>query len=79
MSEHTKKNNKVVNFIEIWNQLSQSQKTILFKLGQVGWKLDYLSHSNIESAKIVHINGDKGHVTIYGEVEFFENNKVLTA
>ncbi|OUS27924.1 hypothetical protein A9Q98_08570 [Thalassotalea sp. 42_200_T64] len=79
MSEYAVSTDKNFSFIEIWNKLSQSQKTMLFKLGQVGWQLDYANCFDLDAAKIIHTNGDEGFVNILGEVEFFNNADKLTA
>ena len=58
-------------FIDIWNKLSHSQKNIIYKLGQIGWQLDYskcLYGTCI--VKIIHYNGNQGQVNFLGEVEF---------
>tara|TARA_R110001583_G_C5671699_1_gene411447 strand:+ start:47548 stop:47769 length:222 start_codon:yes stop_codon:yes gene_type:complete len=71
MNNDRKNNLKKTNFLETWNELSHSQKNIIFKLGQSGWQLDHLAcDRSAHVAKIIHYNGHQGRVSFLGEVEF---------
>lgn len=61
------------SFHDIWNNLSHSQKNILYKLGRTGWQLDHSKCDlTTQVAEIIHYNGDKGKVNSLGEVELSE-------
>jgi len=66
------KENTSNHFLQIWSKLSSSQKTVIFKLGQTGWQLDYSnSDGSNANVKIIHYDGNQGKVNSFGDVEYF--------